>query len=193
MANNTASLRHFVLGLLVQEPMSGYDVKRLLSRLSWLIGSPSSGSLYPILRGLLREGLVTVEIIPGLDRPPRKVYSIAPEGRETFRRWLDEPFAPDAPLKAFVMRLLLSDSLMDSSLRSHLQQRRTQVAGRQAALARMTRAADGDQDLGRRLTLDYGLTLASAELAWLDGKLAELSAGSLHSGAEPDGSAGLSP
>ena len=29
---------------LAQQPMSGYDIKRFLKGLSWLIGSPSSGS-----------------------------------------------------------------------------------------------------------------------------------------------------
>ena len=36
--------------------MSGYDIKRLLKSLNWLVGSPSFGTLYPTLH----DGLVSV-------------------------------------------------------------------------------------------------------------------------------------
>ena len=55
MASGAVSLRFFVLGLLAQQSMSGYDIQRFLKSLSWLIGSPSPGSLYPILRALREE------------------------------------------------------------------------------------------------------------------------------------------
>ena len=46
-------LCHFMLGLLAGS--RGY-----LESLDWLIRSPSFGSLYPALHGLLKDGLVTV-------------------------------------------------------------------------------------------------------------------------------------
>ena len=110
MAAGTVSLRYFILGLLAQQPMSGYDIRRFMKSLSWLIGSPSSGSLYPILRALLEEDLVTVETIPGLDRPPRKIYTITEAGRQELQVWVEQPAVSKAPLKAFVMRLLLAGS-----------------------------------------------------------------------------------
>jgi PadR family transcriptional regulator AphA len=51
--------------------MSGYDIKRFLKSLGWLIDGPSFGSLYPALRALLKDGLVTVEVVSSQDRPPR--------------------------------------------------------------------------------------------------------------------------
>ena len=64
MAGSTVSFRYFVLGLLAQRSMSGYDIKRFLKSLSWLIGSPSFGSLYPALHALLKDELVTVKVAP---------------------------------------------------------------------------------------------------------------------------------
>lgn len=175
MAVTNVNLRYFVLGLLAQQPMSGYDIKRLLKGLSWLIGSPSSGSLYPILRGLLEEGLVTVEIIPGLDRPPRKIYSIEKVGRQALQAWIGQPLASEAPLKAFLMRLVLAGNLSSATLTAHLQRRRAQVASHQAELVKMTGALDGGSDPGLLLALSYGLALAAAELSWLDVTLQERS------------------
>ena len=174
MAAGTVSLRYFILGLLTQEPMSGYDVKRFLKRLSWLIGSPSGGSLYPVLRALRQEGLVTVEVVPGLDRPPRKIYSITGAGRQKLQAWIDQPIVASAPLKAFVMRLLLADSHSRARLSAHLRRRRAQVATHHATLVGNAEAPSARPNLGQELALDYGLALATAELTWLDTTLDRL-------------------
>jgi len=177
MSTAKVSLRYFVLGLLAQQPMSGYDIKRFVKGLSWLIGSPSSGSLYPALRGLREEELVSVEVVPGVDKPPRKIYSIEQAGRDRLKEWIEKPIMSDAPLKSFVMRLLLADSFSPANLEAYLQQRRTQVATHQADLAKMNDRMSSGKDLGLRLALDYGLELASAEMAWLDDTLINLDGG----------------
>jgi PadR family transcriptional regulator AphA len=174
MAAGTVSLRYFILGLLTQQPMSGYDIKRFLKGLSWLIGNPSGGSLYPVLRTLRQDDLVTVEVIPGLDRPPRKIYSITEAGHEALQAWIEQPIAANAPLKAFVMRVLLADSHSRARLSAHLQQRRAQVATHHAALAGGLGTQSAGLNLGQQLALDYGLALATAELAWLNSTLARL-------------------
>lgn len=175
MAAGTVSLRYFVLGLLAQEPMSGYDIKRFLKSLNWLIGSPSGGSLYPILRALLQEDLVTVEVIPGLDRPPKKIYSITEAGRQALQVWMEKPVASGVPLKAFAMRLLLAGSYPHTRFMANLQQRRAQVGAHYEALEQAVEAREDRTDLGLPLALDYGLALATAELAWLDLTLERLS------------------
>jgi PadR family transcriptional regulator AphA len=175
MSGGTVSLQFFVLGLLAQRPLSGYDIKRFLNTLNWLIGSPSGGSLYPVLRALLQEDLVAVEVVPGLDRPPRKIYSITPAGRQALQAWIDQPAAANAPLKAFVMRLLIADSHSIARLLAHLERRRKQVADHRAKLREGTGAIDERLDLGQRLALGYGLALAKAELDWLDSTMEWLS------------------
>jgi PadR family transcriptional regulator AphA len=166
-------IRHFILGLLTRQPMSGYDIKRFLKSLSWLIDVPSLGSLYPSLHALLRDGLVTVEVVASKDRPARKIYSITEAGEEALREWLNQPSQSDASLKKFVMRLALAGQLSQVGLLAHLEQRRARVAAQKMTLEQAI-AGEG-ADLGERLMLDYGLTLAAAELAWLDSMLARLS------------------
>jgi DNA-binding PadR family transcriptional regulator len=174
MATGTVSLRYFVLGLLTQQPMSGYDIKRFLKGLSWLIGNPSGGSLYPVLRTLLQEGLVAVEVVPGLDRPPRKIYSITEAGHLALQAWIAQPIVASAPLKGFVMRLLLADSHSRARLCAHLRRRRAQVATHHATLVGNAETPTATPNLGQELALAYGLALATAELAWLDTTLDRL-------------------
>jgi len=179
MAAGTVSLRYFVLGLLTQQPMSGYDIKRFLKGLSWLVGNPSGGSLYPVLRALRQEDLVTVEVVPSLERPPRKIYTITGAGHQVLQAWIGQPSAANASLKAFVMRLLLADSHSHARLSAHLQQRREQGAAHHGALVRGLETPSARPNLGQQLALDYGLVLAGAELAWLDTTLDRLREGSL--------------
>jgi len=171
---SSVSIRHFILGLLNRQPMSGYDIKRFLKSLSWLVDSPSFGSLYPALHALLESGLVTMEVVPRQDKPPRKIYSITEAGRQVLQECMGQPVASDASLKAFVMRLVLASNLSHAGLTAHLQQRRTQVAAHQLALERTAKMTDESMDLGERLAFDYGLAVATAELAWLDRTMGRL-------------------
>ena len=81
MAKSSVNFRHFILGLLSRRSMSGYDIRRLLRSLGWLLGNPSFGTIYPALHALLKDGLVTVEVVPHPSRPPRKIYTITGAGR----------------------------------------------------------------------------------------------------------------
>lgn len=174
MGTGSVSFRHLILGLLTQQPMSGYDVKHHLKGLSWLIGTPSPGSLYPALHALLEDDLVTVSVVFRENRPPRKIYAVTEAGKRVLQQWIDQPVTPSAPLKAFTMRLLLASNFSDAGLVAHLRQRREQVAAHQTALGREVEEMGGGRDLGGRLVVKYGLALASAELDWLDGTLDQL-------------------
>jgi len=174
MTASSVSLRHLILGLLTQKPMSGYDIKRFLKSLSWLIGSPSFGSLYPALRSLLRDGLVVESGDPNRNKRARRIYSITGSGEGALQGWINQPVAPDASLKSFVMRLVLARCFPRAGLVAHLQQRRSQVTVHLATLEQVRRAADDKIEWGQRLALDYGVTLAAAELVWLDSALNQL-------------------
>ncbi len=168
------NLRYLILGLLTQQPMSGYDVKRFLASFGWLIGSPSFGSLYPALNALLKEGLVSVEVIPRTDKPSRKLYSITDAGEAALHTWLKEPAAPPTSMRTFVMHLLLTDQLSTAALRRHLEARWAEVLAHREGLEVMELDELEGEGRGQSMARSYGLALASAELAWLEATLASL-------------------
>jgi DNA-binding PadR family transcriptional regulator len=79
-----------VLGLLSQTPMHGYELrKRVTSLLGW--GRMLSyGSLYPCLRKMQQDGLLTEDTTTADDEPARPsrrgkiVYKLTAEGKERF-------------------------------------------------------------------------------------------------------------
>jgi DNA-binding PadR family transcriptional regulator len=167
MATEGVSFRYFVLGLLGQQPMSGYDIKCLLERLNGLIGSSSFGHIYPTLHNLLEEGWVTVNVVTHENRPPKKIYTIKQEGRTALQEWLEQPFPSSPSQKALVMCFILAQGFPQSGLMAHLRQRHAHVAAHRDALKELSGEPER-AGRGWQMALDYGLAVADAELGWLD-------------------------
>ena len=78
-----------VLSLLSKENRYGYDISEYLSKHIDI----SDGTVYPILRKLKSEGLVTTYLSEQSGGPPRKYYSITGLGKEEFKNakseWLE--------------------------------------------------------------------------------------------------------
>jgi PadR family transcriptional regulator AphA len=176
MATGSESFRYFILGLLAQQAMSGYDIKQSMRGLGSLVGSPSFGTIYPALHALLQEDLVTVEVLSRPDKPLRKTYSITDAGRDALGAWVAQPVPPSASPKTFVMRLVPMADSVRPALIAHLRQRREAVVAHRSALERTTAELDGRANLGQHLAMEYGLATTTAELDWLDMVLARLQA-----------------
>jgi PadR family transcriptional regulator, regulatory protein PadR len=75
-----------ILALLYDGDRYGYDVSEYLSKHVDI----SDGTVYPILRKLKNDGLVTVYLSEESGGPPRKYYSITEPGREEYLHNRDE-------------------------------------------------------------------------------------------------------
>jgi len=82
-----------VLGFLMDAEMTGYDLKRRFQDSVGFFYRVSDGSLYPALKKLARDKLVTMRTERHGKRA-RKIYAITPLGREHFLKMLAEPSPP---------------------------------------------------------------------------------------------------
>jgi DNA-binding PadR family transcriptional regulator len=176
MAKGGVTFRYFILGLLFRRAMSGYDIRRFLKSLGWLIGSPSFGTIYPALHALLKDDLVTVEVVPHPSRPARKIYTITEAGRQFLQNWIVQPRPSNLGIRTFIMHLILAGDSSRDGLVAHLKQRQEVTAAQQSALEQAVQELGEQASLGEHLAIEYGLTIARAELAWLESQLAQLSA-----------------
>lgn len=71
------ALRLYLLTLLAERPMHGYELIRLMEDQFLGLYTPSAGTIYPRLAALEAEGLVTHEEVDG-----RKIYRLTDAGRE---------------------------------------------------------------------------------------------------------------
>lgn len=69
------------------EDLYGYEIAKRLQRAS--DGEPlfKEGTVYPVLRALAAEGLLTSRIVPSYAGPPRRYYRITDDGRAVLRQW----------------------------------------------------------------------------------------------------------
>jgi PadR family transcriptional regulator AphA len=81
---------YVILGMLRNEPRSGYEIKRVVDHSTRFFWAASYGQIYPELRRLAKAGLVEGEPRPTGGRR-RTVYRLTDSGRDELRRWLDQP------------------------------------------------------------------------------------------------------
>ena len=94
MATPTSSLEFALLGLLKQNPCSGYDLRKLFSTTPMRHFSDSPGSIYPALRRLQNRKWITIAAQEGKGRK-RQVFRASPEGRHALVHWLSRPVTRD--------------------------------------------------------------------------------------------------
>ncbi|HWQ97578.1 MAG TPA: PadR family transcriptional regulator [Clostridia bacterium] len=70
-----------VLSLLAKRDWYGYEISEYLSRRIDI----ADGTVYPLLRKLKSDGLVTTYLSEESGGPPRKYYSLTATGRETYQ------------------------------------------------------------------------------------------------------------
>lgn len=114
-ANRT---RYTVLGTLTYGPMSGYDIKKFIERSINNFWRESYGQIYPTLKSLSSEGLVTRTVEKQEGKPDRFVYSITEAGRDELREWLVEPAEPDVPRSEFLLKIFFGSEIsLEANLR----------------------------------------------------------------------------
>lgn len=106
------SLRFALLGLLAEEPASGYDLTRRfeegIGAFAWSAGH---SQIYPELGKLAGDGLV--EVVAEGPRG-RRVYDVTAAGRRALRDWLLGPHTDGGTVRnEFVLRLFLLSALED--------------------------------------------------------------------------------
>lgn len=76
--------RFFILHVLHQQPLHGYEITKRVSALTNDCCAPTEGSLYPVLKEFMEAGLVTVDVQEVAGRE-RKVYTMTPVGEQAYQ------------------------------------------------------------------------------------------------------------
>lgn len=100
-----------ILGILLESPSSGYEIKRKFSTIFVNFYNGSFGSIYPILHKLEQQKKVTVELIKQDNKPDKKIYSITENGKKTFLKYLDTQIEPRKIKWDFMIRMYYAEHL----------------------------------------------------------------------------------
>ena len=167
--------RYAVLGALTIAPMSGYDLRTFFDQSVRFFWNESYGQIYPILKRLAAEGLVT----PAAQRagagvhPRRTVYAITARGRATLAEWLGEPVEQQVGRIEILLKLFFAPEGEPAAARDHVTAFReyhvARLAQFDAVEARIRRQhADRAELPYWLLALSYGQHVSRALLDWCD-------------------------
>ena len=110
------SIKFVILGLLNKEPLTGYDLKKLITDSSIFYWSGNNNQIYTSLLQLHKENFVSQEIQQQVQHPARKIYTITDKGEEELKKWiLSDPEIPQYR-NTFLFKLSCSDKLSKSEL-----------------------------------------------------------------------------
>jgi PadR family transcriptional regulator, regulatory protein AphA len=168
-----------LLGLLSLRPMSGYDIRQMVSQSIGNFWSESYGQIYPGLKRLAAAGLVEREVERQRGRPDRIVYSLTPTGRKRLREWLKVPVAQTVPRNELLLKTFFGVEVSSKVTREHVEAFLHVQKGAiktYAAIAKTLKKHNaGEPQLPYWLmTLSYGQHSSAAMVKWCNETLKEL-------------------
>ncbi|MEC0092009.1 PadR family transcriptional regulator [Paenibacillus macquariensis] len=99
-----------ILGMLMKESLTGYEIKQLLENVFSNFFSSSYGTIYPTLTRMEKEELITKEIVLQDGKPNKNILNITDKGRACFNAYLQGPLKGDSIKKSdFMMRLYFGE------------------------------------------------------------------------------------
>ena len=96
--------RYAILGMLLDRPCSGYEIKSLMGRSTAYFWRESDSTIYPMLKLLAKEGKAQSEIIY-VGKKKKEVFSITELGREEFNTWFENSTRSEIPRNEFLLKL----------------------------------------------------------------------------------------
>jgi DNA-binding PadR family transcriptional regulator len=182
-----------VLGLLKEQPLHGYELKKRLGEVLGRMSRVSFGSLYPALRKLETSG--AVEVIDADDEQPipmtgslsgeaaafrarrtrptgrargrrgKKVYAITPAGEQLFAELLASPADDD---RSFSLKLTFGRHLAPEARLRLLERRRAELVERLDVARTTMRADDPQLDIWTRSLVEHDTETTERDLEWID-------------------------
>jgi DNA-binding PadR family transcriptional regulator len=178
---NRSRTTYVILGLLsIESNKSGYDIRKAIESSVGYFWSESYGQIYPALKRLTNEGLITPSVSPSKPRQRRREYSLTDAGRACLREWLALPFQNDPPRNEFLLKLFFGREAPPSVSIGHIRELQERNRRSLATMQEIERfaLAQGVQNPHQpfwMLTLSLGIAMTRAALEWGESALDQLS------------------
>jgi PadR family transcriptional regulator AphA len=120
------SLRHALLGVIKDTPLTGYDLVRHFQGTVGFLWSAPQSQIYPELRRMEAEGLIQAKVAPRGKKAQKRIYSITDAGMQELRRWATDFMPLPAQRDPIVLKAAFFDlaplEAVREQLRAHIAQ-----------------------------------------------------------------------
>lgn len=111
---------YVILGLLAEQPLSGYQIKKIVDIRFRFFWSESFGQIFPALKSLAAAGLAAeCENDPAGGRAAKR-YRITPAGKTALIDWLHKPVEKESLRLEILLKTYFSNYAEPSAMLSHL-------------------------------------------------------------------------
>ncbi|CAB4995413.1 unannotated protein [freshwater metagenome] len=170
MRSRSESLEFALLGLLSQNPLHGYELRKRLTAIYGPFRALSFSVLYPQLRRMLENGLIQESVVnpAGRSRRSRIVYHLAPKGEERFAK-LTDTVSPDTwEDEGFEVRFAFFGPTSRPNRVRILEGRHRRLREKAEILRSDLEKRDGGMDKYLDEWRRHSLESAEREIAWLE-------------------------
>jgi DNA-binding PadR family transcriptional regulator len=159
-----------ILGLLLESPMHGYELRKRLTGLLGAFRAFSYGSLYPALRRMQADGLIAENAARAgtLVRRARRVYELTDDGRQRFTELVADTGPHNYTDDGFGVHLAFFNRTPAEARMRILEGRRRQVEERREGLREAVARASSSLDRYTRQLHQLGLESSEREVNWLN-------------------------
>ncbi|MCX6487208.1 MAG: PadR family transcriptional regulator [Mycobacterium sp.] len=159
-----------ILGLLLESPMHGYELRKRLTGLLGAFRAFSYGSLYPALRRMQTDGLIAEDAAPegAVLRRARRVYQLTDIGRQRFTELVADTGPQNYTDDGFGVHLAFFNRTPAAARMRILEGRRRQVEERREGLRDAIARATNSLDRYTRQLHQLGLESSEREVNWLN-------------------------
>lgn len=162
-------LEYIILGMLLDEARTGYDVKKLIENGIGTFYKASYGSLYPALKKLTDKGLLTMFEQSGGGRQ-KKFYQTTQQGKTVFFEWLSAPMDLSDNTSNHLAKVFFFDNLPvdihDQQLREYELSSINYLRKLQALERKYAAMEHKDCFYYKLSTLYYGICITQANIEW---------------------------
>ena len=163
-----------LLGVLSLRPMSGYQIRQQIEQSIGNFWQESYGQIYPTLKRLRAERLVTIEEAEGRrSRAESKVYSLTETGRERVMRWIGTPSLPRVPRNEMLLKIFFGEMVPLETVREQVRDFRARHEAQLLRFAGIEQWMRSEHGHDPRMpfwlmTLRYGQAESQAMVAWAE-------------------------
>ncbi|MDX8054835.1 PadR family transcriptional regulator [Lentzea sp. BCCO 10_0798] len=171
-----------VLGLLLESPLHPHAMAATLRERGMDRSfKVTTGSLYDVVRALMREGWIEArETVKVGARPERTIYGLTEVGREEFTRWVDRLVRePQPEFPKFLSAVSYLGALGPAGAVEALRERAERL---RASLEEMRGShRDALEQVPRLFVVEveYAVRMAEAELGWVEEIIGDVESGRL--------------
>ena len=167
---NISTLSLAVLGLIAQEPHSGYDLRKVFSTTPMGHFSNSPGAIYPALKRIEKSGWVRGSVDSKKALRPRMIYQITEDGLDVLRQHLSQAVTRDDVIwrmDDLMLRFAFMDELAGRERTlQFLEEFRTETTSHSRSLRKYLDKIKGFIPPAGRLAMENGISNYEMNARW---------------------------